>query len=455
MAPPTEIRPNTSTLLPFNKYDYVIVSFSGGKDSLACVLYALELGSPREKIELFHQAVDGRPGVDPRFFDWPCTESYCRQVAQALGLRIRFQWRENGFLGEIMKGSPRPGLPFALHSSALTAYFKIDPNGKVWATKLYKNATLFSTWEEAQAARLALPQEDARVPRFFSPDELEKHAKRLEKLRQEAETEEDLAEVEEEARRLKEPAVMPPLDFVNITTPVPSSAVGFELTPNGLATGRVGEGSGGGDPGVRLQFPAAVASLQTRWCSAHLKIDVANIAINNDPRFKSAKILEITGERRQESNNRAKYAEIESHKSTTQTRRVDQWRAILDWPEEQVWGIIEKWRIRPHPAYFLNFGRVSCFPCIFSDPNQLVAVKTLAPALFDQILNLERQFGRTIQRGGDIEQRATKGVNTLPNDLPMITAAFSEQLPQGYAVVPPGEPWTLPIGAFKKTGGPL
>ena len=46
-------------LLPLEEYDKIIVLFSGGKDSLACVLHLLELGVPREKIELWHHDIDG------------------------------------------------------------------------------------------------------------------------------------------------------------------------------------------------------------------------------------------------------------------------------------------------------------------------------------------------------------------------------------------------------------
>lgn len=41
-------------------YDRYIVSFSGGKDSTATFLYLLDHGIPREKIELWHQDIDGR-----------------------------------------------------------------------------------------------------------------------------------------------------------------------------------------------------------------------------------------------------------------------------------------------------------------------------------------------------------------------------------------------------------
>src|SRR5580700_7982813 len=83
----------------FSFYDYIIVAFSGGKDSLACVLHLLELGVDPSRIELWHHDVDGG---DP-FMDWPCTPSYCRVIAKALGIAIYFSWREGGFRREMLR----------------------------------------------------------------------------------------------------------------------------------------------------------------------------------------------------------------------------------------------------------------------------------------------------------------------------------------------------------------
>lgn len=41
-------------LLPLNEYDHIIISLSGGKDSVACTLKKLDEGVPAEKIELWH-----------------------------------------------------------------------------------------------------------------------------------------------------------------------------------------------------------------------------------------------------------------------------------------------------------------------------------------------------------------------------------------------------------------
>ena len=46
-------------LASLQSYDHFVVGFSGGKDSLAAVLHLLELGVPKERIELAHHLVDG------------------------------------------------------------------------------------------------------------------------------------------------------------------------------------------------------------------------------------------------------------------------------------------------------------------------------------------------------------------------------------------------------------
>jgi 3'-phosphoadenosine 5'-phosphosulfate sulfotransferase (PAPS reductase)/FAD synthetase len=85
----------------FDTVDLWVVAFSGGKDSLACLLYLLKRGVPREKIELWHHDVDGREGSD--LMDWPCTRAYCRAVAAAFGVPIYFSWKAGGFEREMLR----------------------------------------------------------------------------------------------------------------------------------------------------------------------------------------------------------------------------------------------------------------------------------------------------------------------------------------------------------------
>jgi 3'-phosphoadenosine 5'-phosphosulfate sulfotransferase (PAPS reductase)/FAD synthetase len=131
---------------------------------------------------------------------------------------------------------------------------------------------------------------------------------------------------------------------------------------------------------------------------------------------------------------------------------VDQWRPIIEWREEEVWGLIRKFGVRPHPAYFLGWGRLSCFPCIFGSPNQWASVRAMDPELFAYILSLERQFDYTIDVERNIEEAANLGSSFVPNDPANVRLAFSEDYPEDLVLVPEGQ-WTLPLGALGQVKG--
>lgn len=96
-----------------SSYDHIIVAFSGGKDSTACILYLLEQGVPKEKITLWHHDIDGHGGST--LMDWPVTPDYCRCIAEALGLEIRFSWRVGGYARELLR-SNSPTAPVAFEA---------------------------------------------------------------------------------------------------------------------------------------------------------------------------------------------------------------------------------------------------------------------------------------------------------------------------------------------------
>ncbi|MFD1675634.1 phosphoadenosine phosphosulfate reductase family protein [Alicyclobacillus fodiniaquatilis] len=104
--------PQPIQLFPLEDYTHVIVSFSGGKDSLASLLHLLELGVPKEKIQVWHQCCDGwheheKSSTD--FWDWPVTTTYCTAVCQLFDIPIRFQWRDKGISGEMFRNQSRTG----------------------------------------------------------------------------------------------------------------------------------------------------------------------------------------------------------------------------------------------------------------------------------------------------------------------------------------------------------
>ncbi|NIQ94906.1 MAG: phosphoadenosine phosphosulfate reductase family protein, partial [Desulfuromonadales bacterium] len=122
--------------------------------------------------------------------------------------------------------------------------------------------------------------------------------------------------------------------------------------------------------------------------------------VRGDERFqdKNERYLLITGERREESANRAKYAEAEYHRTACRRRNIIHWRAVIDWTEAEVWERIEKHKINPHPCYQAGFGRCSCAFCIFGNPSQFAAGRSLLPEQFDRIVAVEEELGFTLQK---------------------------------------------------------
>ena len=142
-----------------------------------------------------------------------------------------------------------------------------------------------------------------------------------------------------------------------------TAPVAYE-SPSGMVDAqRVDVRGGKGPKGTRLKFPQVSANLSTRYCSASLKIDVADIALKNQMRFRGIKTLVVTGERAQESPARAKYKTFEPHRSDLRNgkkyqRHIDHWRPGHAWKEEKVWDIIKQHKINVHPAYHLGRQRL-------------------------------------------------------------------------------------------------
>lgn len=210
-----------------------------------------------------------------------------------------------------------------------------------------------------------------------------------------------------------------------------------------------------GKPNTRRKFPQVSASLQTRWCSAVVKIDVMSLALNNQERFTQGKTLVVTGERAQESAARAKYQTFEPHRADRRDgkkvqRHIDHWRPIHAWPEEQVWDIIERHKILVHPAYRLGWGRLSCMTCIFGSPSQWASVKEIDPERFRMLAEFEQEFGVTIHRTKSLMERVIAAKPYEDMDSLLILQALAPR----YRAPIFTENWELPAGAYGEQSGP-
>lgn len=319
-------------------FDKIIVSYSGGKDSTACVLYLLDQGANPAKMELWHQCIDGKGDTHKEFFDWPSTEGYTREFAKMFGIKLGWQWRDKGFYGEMHR------------ENALTGDVYYQYEG-----------------EEAHC----------------------------------------------------------------------------------LPTTR-------GKPTTRKKFPAKSGDLKVRWCSAYLKIDPAARALSNIAYLKGTideplKVLFVTGERRQESKGRSKYKEVEVHRCHSKSRNVTQWRCVIDMSEAEVWSLMEKYKIQPHPAYYLGFPRLSCRSCIFFSKNHWATLKEISPKAIKLIQETEEEFGFTLDNKLSIQEMVSMGNSLIKPEerfwIPMAVREWTGSLKM--------ENWRIPAGAFGKGGGAI
>lgn len=318
--------------LDLNSYDFIIVAFSGGKDSTACFLHLLDAGVPLSKIELWHHAIDGKEGST--LMDWPATPAYCKAFAKTFNVKYYESWKTGGFEQEMLR------------------------NGTSTATKKFEDVN-----------------------------------------------------------------------------------------------GNIIECGGKGPVGTRLKFPQVSPDLSVRWCSAYLKIDVCTCAINHQDRFLNKKTLVVSGERAEESKARAGYNAFEkdyTFRDGRVKRTVHRWRPIHSWSESEVWAIIEKYKVQPHPAYRLGWSRLSCMACIFGSNDQWASIQAIAPGKFNKIAQYENLFGVTIKRKDNVAEVARKGKAYTDMDPEIIQEGLSTSYPGSIIV----EDWTIPRGAYGDGAGP-
>lgn len=225
-------------------------------------------------------------------------------------------------------------------------------------------------------------------------------------------------------------------------------------TPEGLIT--LERDTTRTSPATRLMFPQAGASLQTRWCSSALKIDVGRRALNNQPRFDGIRTLFVTGERRQESANRAKYNQLEAHacdrRDGRKGRHVDAWRPVLHWSEEDVWAALERHRIIAPVPYRLGWSRSSCMTCIFNSARIWATIAHYFPERARKIAGYEERFGKTISRGKITVLQQAAGARPMEID---DIEALEQALKRDYTLpvrLGPADKWVMPTGAFGNEG---
>lgn len=225
-------------------------------------------------------------------------------------------------------------------------------------------------------------------------------------------------------------------------------------TPNGLIT--LERDTTRAKPATRLRFPQQSADLSVRWCSSSSKIDPGRRALNNQERFNDSNVLVVSGERREESSNRARYFQLEPHacdrRSGRLNRRVDSWRPALQMGEAEIWDILRRHRVIAPVPYRLNWSRSSCQCCVFNSPRIWATIRRYFPERAQRIAELEKRFDCTISRNRiNVVDLATQSQAFEITDTEALAQAVETEyrLP---VLLPEGQPWKMPAGAFGSEG---
>lgn len=170
---------------------------------------------------------------------------------------------------------------------------------------------------------------------------------------------------------------------------------------------------------TKRMFPAISTNLRVRWCSSSVKISILNQVITHTPLLneKGTTYIVCTGKRRSESTARSKYSEIEYHTTNTIKRSVWHWRPVIDFSDAQVWELLEKYKVQPHPSYMLGWGRCSCQLCIFSSPNVWATLYEIDRSKVERIAEIEKELGHTLHHKKSIYEVVSKGKSFYNDNL--------------------------------------
>ena len=159
--------------------------------------------------------------------------------------------------------------------------------------------------------------------------------------------------------------------------------------------------------GKRHKFPAKGSTHNGRWCSGSLKASVQDSVTSCLERTKeNVKVLVVSGERRGESRGRSMYNEMELHRTNAEKkahRTVHQWRPVIDYSEKDVWEVMKRHKANPHPCYRAGWNRCSCAQCIFSTPPLFAGIRELYPDEYEKLRQDEIILGFTLDNKCDLD----------------------------------------------------
>lgn len=431
------------SLLPLEEYDLIIVLFSGGKDSTACYYKLLEMGVPKDKIELWHHDIDG--GHPSRRMDWRCTQNYVRSFADAEEVTLRVSYRVNGFFGELYRIGASEPIQWIEPETGDIMQCRLSPNYLKCLELKQKCTNDMETALKQYGYRMKFPAKSGDLSRRWCSaylkiavaDSVITNLDRLEELGNFS------------GRCQKFPA-KGSIGSGRWCSAQLKRDVADSVIRNLNHLEELG--------GKRQKFPAKGGTHQGRWCSGSLKASVQDgVTANLDRTKADVKVLVVSGERRGESAGRALYNEMEIHRTNAAKRChriVHQWRPVIDYSEKDVWEVLRRHKASPHPCYRAGWNRCSCAMCIFSTPKLFAGIRELYPEEYAALRQDEIILGFTLDNGRDLDAFVGDAKSCVYHgDAQAIHSLVTGEFAPDDVYVK-GE-WRYPAGAFHGAeGGP-
>lgn len=144
------------------------------------------------------------------------------------------------------------------------------------------------------------------------------------------------------------------------------------------------------------RFPSS----QARFCTEELKKKPINDFVES--LLKQYDRINVwVGVRRDESIARSKITnewELEFGDAET-VAGIWLYRPILDWTANDVFAMHRKHGIEPNPLYKMGMGRVGCMPCVMCSKSELKAISERCPSEIDRLEKWEFGVAKTSKRG--------------------------------------------------------
>lgn len=154
----------------------------------------------------------------------------------------------------------------------------------------------------------------------------------------------------------------------------------------------------------RMMFPDS----KNRWCTSYLKTDLTAKWIRQNRALLGTKVLFLTGERRDESPRRAKFAPLIYHQTHLKTSRAGDFtchwhRPVLDNLKGEMFEASKQLGIPPHPCYS-ELPRCSCIACFFARNADIKKNMLRYPEQMYKLVAEEMRIGHTWKRDTALKQ---------------------------------------------------